>query len=86
LVLKSFITNTGGEIMKIEWELLNNKTLIGKSGEYQINVELGAAFGSPYWSIIKDGVILDECYFHQPTKCELSARVQAEKALKKLIG
>lgn len=70
---------------KVKWKMLNSKTFEGEKDGYVISVVLGAALGSPYWAILKDGVIIDECFYHSPTKCELSARIQAEKCLDKLI-
>lgn len=62
----------------------HRRSFVAEKEGYAMHVELNG--GHPYWVIIKDKTIIDECYHHPPTKCELSARVQAERVLNKILN
>lgn len=49
-------------------------------------VELNIGSWCPTWYIFKDGVLVDNCFKYSPTKCELSGKAQAERALAKLLN
>lgn len=42
---------------------------------------------TPYWQIVKDGVLVDSIFYHTPppTMDELNAKVQAERCLNKIL-
>jgi hypothetical protein len=67
-----------------KWTMINTKSFIAEKEGYTMMVRLTGCF--PYWSIIKDGVIVDECYYHKMQKCELSTRIQAERCLNKILN
>lgn len=52
---------------------------------YKIIVSLGK--GYPTWAITdSDNCVVDNCYRYSPTLNELAARVQAEKALSRILN
>lgn len=69
--------------MGIKWIMNNPKSFTAEKDGYIIQVNVAKP---PRWHILKDNIIIDECYHYSPTKCELSARVQAEKALKIILA
>jgi hypothetical protein len=69
----------------MEWKMIDNRTFLAEQDGYILKVVLGAALGSPYWEITKEGKLVSCCYYHSPTHSELAARVQAEGCLRKLI-
>ncbi len=66
-----------------KWKMINSKNFTAEKEGYAMVVKTNGCF--PYWAILKDGVIADECYYHKMTKCELSARVQAERVLNEIL-
>lgn len=70
--------------LTIKWKMKNSRWFVGEKGGYAVHVNItkGAA---PTWFILKDGMTIDECYCHPPTKCELSAKIQAEKTLNAIL-
>jgi hypothetical protein len=50
---------------------------------YTMAVQTGTVY--PLWAIEKDGVIIDHAMNHSPTKCELSAKIQAERVLNEIL-
>lgn len=72
--------------MKLKWKMVDKfRTFTAESNGYHLSVVLGGVKGLPYWDISKDGDIIDACYYHSPTKCELTAKVQAERCLNKIL-
>jgi len=72
------------EEMKIKWEMIGFSDFIGKAGDFIITLKKFKSY--PYWNIVKNGIEVDVCYFHSPTKDELSAKVQIQKCINKLIN
>lgn len=71
--------------MRVNWNL-DGRAFTASHEGYDITLTLGAAFGNPFWAITKNGEVVDTCYQHKPTNSELSARVQCEKALVKILS
>lgn len=69
----------------VRWTMINNIMFFGEREGYEITIKSKAAFGSPYWSILKDGILIDECFNHRPTKCELTAKAQSERVLNNIL-
>lgn len=67
-----------------KWKMLTPKSFIAEKEGYMMTVKMGGWY--PYWAIIKNGIVVDESFYHTPAKCELSARVQAERFLNKLLN
>jgi hypothetical protein len=65
------------------WNMIYRHSFIGVKEGYSMHVEISTI--PPYWVIVKDGIVVDECYNHPITKCELSARVQAERCLNEIL-
>lgn len=63
--------------------MINSKSFIGEKDGYLITIEVSGF--SPYWDITKNGIVIDKCFYHKPTKCELSAKVQSERVLNKIL-
>lgn len=79
------VDNTQEQRIAVKWKMLQGrKTFTAEYEGYFLTVTIGTAL-APRWSIVKDRVIVDECFYHSPTKDELSARVQAERCLYKII-
>ncbi len=68
--------------MNLKWKMNNPKWFTAEQDGYTIQVSLSGF--APTWYILKDGKEVDSCFYYTPTKCELSARVQAERAFNKL--
>lgn len=71
--------------MSIKWNM-NGKVFTAENEGYRVTIILGDALGCPYWEIVKDGAIIDTCYQHSPTKCDLTAKVQVERELNKILN
>lgn len=67
-----------------KWVMKNSKLFTAEKEGYTMVVKLGGWY--PVWDIIKDGNVVDASFYHTPTKCELSARVQAERFLNKILN
>lgn len=67
----------------VQWKMIDLKNFVAFYNDYTITIKMRWL---PLWFIAKDGKIIDECYRHAPTKCELSCKVQAEKALKIILA
>jgi hypothetical protein len=67
-----------------KWKMDNPQLFTAEKEGYIMYVHLTVR-GAPTWYIYKDGEVVDGCYFYTPTKCELSARVQAERVLNKIL-
>lgn len=67
-----------------KWIMKNSKLFTAEKEGYTLVVRLGGWY--PVWDIIKEGVVVDASFYHTPTKCELSARIQAERCLNKILN
>jgi len=71
------------EIIKwAPWQMLSYTHFTKDINGYVIDVESG---NPCRWSICKDGIIVDSCYYHNPAYGEAAGKVQSEKALQKII-
>lgn len=71
--------------MNIKWEM-NGKIFTGEREGYKATIILGAAFGCPFWEITVSGFVIDSCYQHYPTKCELTAKIKVERVIDNLLN
>src|SRR5688572_3399928 len=71
--------------ISLTWKMTDDNIFHAEKEGYEIVVR-PKAWIAPYWAIIKDGIVIDECYHHSPTKDELTAKVQAERVLDKLLN
>lgn len=62
------------------WQMINKHEWIFEKDGYVIQVK------PPKWWVIKDGNVIDIYYRYSPTNGELSARIQAEKCLDKILN
>lgn len=67
-----------------KWKMIFSQTFIATKEGYSMQVHTNTK--PPSWAIVKDGVMVDICYNHPMTKCELSARVQAERVLNEILN
>jgi hypothetical protein len=63
----------------MKWTMIDTKHFIGTEGNFTATVRLGGT--APIWVIHKDGVQVDTCFSYNPTKDELTAKVQVERVL-----
>lgn len=70
--------------MNMQWNM-KGKIFTSEKDGYKATIIMGAALGCPYWEITKEGSIIDLCFQHSPTKCELSAKVQVERVISELL-
>lgn len=77
------MTDTKVIHQSLKWVMHNRKHFYAEKDGYHVNVTLGGFL--PMWSIVKDGVEVDMAMYHSPTKDELTAKVQAERCLQKII-
>lgn len=68
----------------MQWQMLDSKNFTCNKEGYEVRVKL-ITDHAPRWAILKDGVVVDVCFNHSPTDSELSAKVQAERALNKIL-
>ncbi len=69
--------------MSAKWKMINTKQFTGEYHGYEIVLKVTKF--APIWHIYKDGVNVDSCFYHSPTKCELTAKVQCERVIDNLI-
>lgn len=67
-----------------KWKMNNPRWFTAEKEGYIMQVNI-TVIGAPTWYIYKNGIAVDGCYCHAPTKCELSARVQAERVLNEIL-
>ena len=67
-----------------KWNMINPGHFTSEKEGYVMDVYTDRAF--PAWVIKKDEVVIDHYMRHSLAKCELSARVQAERVLNKLLN
>lgn len=70
--------------LSVKWKMIDRNRFTGEKNGYHITINTAHSI-APYWAILKDGVIIDEAYRHSPTKCDLTAKVQAERVLNKIF-
>jgi hypothetical protein len=66
-----------------KWKMIWRHSFIAVKEGYSMQVHTNTI--PPTWLIAKDGAIIDVCYNHPMTKCELSARVQVERVLNEIL-
>ena len=71
------------EELSAKWKMIDSKNFTAEKEGYTMVVRLNGLF--PYWAILKDGVIVDECYYHKMTEGELATRIKAERVLNKML-
>jgi hypothetical protein len=74
----------GKNDLTARWKMNNPKSFSAEKDGYVMKVEIDRIY--PVWVIEKNGVIIDHSMNHTPTKSELSARVQAERNLNKILN
>lgn len=72
----------------IKWIMIDANKFIAKVDKYEL-VVTPFMMGYPHWSILKDGVIIDEAQYHNPVTTdfnkELACKAAAEKRLNEII-
>ena len=64
----------------VKWKMVDKNNFTGELDGYVIAIN-----PPPYWSIFKDGIMVDSCFYHSPSTGELQAKVQSERALNNLL-
>lgn len=71
----------------MKWKMIDYVTFAGVENGIEATVRVGGALGCPYWCIMKDGVIVEDCYSHSPISSssspELAAKAKVEREIKK---
>lgn len=66
----------------IPWKMLSYTHFTKEVEGYVIDLRAG----SPnHWDIMKDGVIVDRCYYYSPMNGEANGKVQSERILNKIL-
>ena len=64
----------------------HNKFTLYKNG-YNATLISNGAFGLPYWEIFKDGLSIDNSFYHKPVfGGELGGKVAVEKRINELLN
>lgn len=71
--------------IKVKWQMLSHKRFVANVEGYVINVISGAAYGSCFWNIVKDGNIVDSCFYYKPVNGELAGKAAAEKSIRNIL-
>lgn len=71
-------------MINVKWKMITAQHFTGKHEGYDLIVLIAGGLG-PYWEISKDDKRIDCAYYHSPTKCEMSCKVQAQRELTKII-